>query len=170
VLFLVHRFLSFWWWRRYVSLKLRFLQEPRCVTSQKTPFFHILRSSNIYKLHETSTRIQTFCRNNFYCCNILLYNSLVNCQRQNNSVVIYFIIKRKNASYFTGKHRIWIDVRTSSLDVPAHFPNPSLHTGRSYISKQGGSHVFRPYSNMSKVFRFRFLVESKITCNKRDAK
>jgi hypothetical protein len=33
------RFLSTWWWRRYVPKKRRFLQEPHGVTSQKTPFF-----------------------------------------------------------------------------------------------------------------------------------
>jgi hypothetical protein len=38
--FLVHRFLSHWWWMRYVPTKRRFLQEPRGVTSQKTPFFN----------------------------------------------------------------------------------------------------------------------------------
>jgi hypothetical protein len=37
--FLVNRFLSPWWWRRQVTPKRRFLQEPHCVTSQKTPFF-----------------------------------------------------------------------------------------------------------------------------------
>jgi hypothetical protein len=39
MLFLVHRFLSLWWWRRYVPPKRRFLQEPHGVTSQKTAFF-----------------------------------------------------------------------------------------------------------------------------------
>jgi hypothetical protein len=39
VLFLVHRFLSPWWRRRQVPPKRRFLQEPHCVTSQKTQFF-----------------------------------------------------------------------------------------------------------------------------------
>jgi hypothetical protein len=39
MLFLVHRFLSPWWWRRYVPLKHGFLQEPHSVTSQKTAFF-----------------------------------------------------------------------------------------------------------------------------------
>jgi hypothetical protein len=38
-MFPVHRFLSPWWWRRLVSPKCRFLQEPHGVTSQKTPFF-----------------------------------------------------------------------------------------------------------------------------------
>jgi hypothetical protein len=37
--FLVHWFLSPWWWRRYVPPKHRFLQEPHDLTSQKTPFF-----------------------------------------------------------------------------------------------------------------------------------
>jgi hypothetical protein len=41
VLFLVHRFLSPWWWRRYVPPICRFLQEPHCVTSQKTAFFTV---------------------------------------------------------------------------------------------------------------------------------
>jgi hypothetical protein len=39
VMFLVHRFLSPWWRRRYVPPKRRFLQEPRGLTSQMTPFF-----------------------------------------------------------------------------------------------------------------------------------
>jgi hypothetical protein len=38
-LFLVHRFLSPWWLRPYVTPKRRFLQEPHGVTSQKTPFY-----------------------------------------------------------------------------------------------------------------------------------
>jgi hypothetical protein len=37
--FLVHRFLSPWWWRRYDPSKRRFSQEPHGMTSQKTPFF-----------------------------------------------------------------------------------------------------------------------------------
>jgi hypothetical protein len=39
-LFLVHRYLSPWWWRRYVLPKCRFLQEPHGVTSKKTTFFN----------------------------------------------------------------------------------------------------------------------------------
>jgi hypothetical protein len=39
--FLVHRFLSPWWRRRYVPPKLRLLQRPHSVTSQKTPFFRV---------------------------------------------------------------------------------------------------------------------------------
>jgi hypothetical protein len=35
--FLVHRFFSPWWWRRYVPPKCLFLQEPH--GSQKTTFF-----------------------------------------------------------------------------------------------------------------------------------
>jgi hypothetical protein len=38
-LFLVHRFLSPWLWRRYVPPKRRFLQEPHVVTSHNTTFF-----------------------------------------------------------------------------------------------------------------------------------
>jgi hypothetical protein len=41
-LFLVHRFLSPWWWRPKVPPKRRFLQEPHDVTSQKTAFFILL--------------------------------------------------------------------------------------------------------------------------------
>jgi hypothetical protein len=33
------RFLLPWWWRRYIPLKCRFLQEPHGITSQKTAFF-----------------------------------------------------------------------------------------------------------------------------------
>jgi hypothetical protein len=33
------RFLSSWWWRRYVPRKRRFLQEPQGVASQKTAVF-----------------------------------------------------------------------------------------------------------------------------------
>jgi hypothetical protein len=45
---LVHLFLSFWW-RRYVSPKRWFLQEPHCVTSQRTPFFIVtaVKTSNL---------------------------------------------------------------------------------------------------------------------------
>jgi hypothetical protein len=39
-LFLVHRFLSPWWWMRYVPPKSLFLQEQHGVTSQRTSFFN----------------------------------------------------------------------------------------------------------------------------------
>jgi hypothetical protein len=52
VLFLVHRFLSPWWRRRQVPPKRRFLQEPRGVTTQKTPFFVTI-------LDSTGTRTPT---------------------------------------------------------------------------------------------------------------
>jgi hypothetical protein len=42
MLFLVHWFLSPWWWRRYVTLKRRFLQEPHSLRSQKMAFFRAL--------------------------------------------------------------------------------------------------------------------------------
>jgi hypothetical protein len=48
--FLVHRFLSPWWWRRYVSPKRRFLLEPHGVTSQKTPFLIELLCASSSKL------------------------------------------------------------------------------------------------------------------------
>jgi hypothetical protein len=54
VLFLVHRFLSPWWRRRQVPPKRRLLQEPHCVTSQKTPFFiekSILQTEACKRLH-----------------------------------------------------------------------------------------------------------------------
>jgi hypothetical protein len=38
-LFLVHRFLSPWWWRGYVPPKRRFLEERHDATSQKIAFF-----------------------------------------------------------------------------------------------------------------------------------
>jgi hypothetical protein len=41
-LFLVHRFLSPWWWKYKFPQKRRFLQEPRGVTSQTTAFFWYL--------------------------------------------------------------------------------------------------------------------------------
>jgi hypothetical protein len=49
MLFLVHRFLSPWWRRRYVPPKRRFLQEPHGVTSQKTTFFTVtaVKTSNL---------------------------------------------------------------------------------------------------------------------------
>jgi hypothetical protein len=40
-MFLVHRFLSPWWWRHYIPLKRWFLQQPHGVTSQKMAFFRI---------------------------------------------------------------------------------------------------------------------------------
>jgi hypothetical protein len=48
-LFLVHRFLSPWWRRRWVPPKRRFLQESHGVTSQKTPFFIVtaMKTSNL---------------------------------------------------------------------------------------------------------------------------
>jgi hypothetical protein len=42
-LFLAHRSLSPWWWRRYDPPKRRLLQEPRGVTSQKTPFLLVMQ-------------------------------------------------------------------------------------------------------------------------------
>jgi hypothetical protein len=47
--FLARRFLSPWWWRRYIPPKRRFLQEPHNVTSQKTPFFIVtaVKTSNL---------------------------------------------------------------------------------------------------------------------------
>jgi hypothetical protein len=44
-----NRVLSPWWWRRYVPPTRRFLQEPHCVTSQKTPFFIVtaVKTSNL---------------------------------------------------------------------------------------------------------------------------
>jgi hypothetical protein len=43
------RFLSPWWWRRYVPPKRRFLQEPHGVTSQKMAFFIVtaVKTSNL---------------------------------------------------------------------------------------------------------------------------
>jgi hypothetical protein len=38
---LARRFLSPWWWRRYVPLKHRFLQEPHGVPFQKTTLFTV---------------------------------------------------------------------------------------------------------------------------------
>jgi hypothetical protein len=38
-LFLVRRFLSLWWWRRYDPTKDQFFQQPHGATSQKTAFF-----------------------------------------------------------------------------------------------------------------------------------
>jgi hypothetical protein len=38
-LFLVHRFLSPWWWRWYIRPKHQFLQEPHGITSEKMLFF-----------------------------------------------------------------------------------------------------------------------------------
>jgi hypothetical protein len=54
VLFLVHRFLSPWWRRRYFSRKCRFLQEPHGVTSQKTSFFNLTAFCNLsfYKMEK----------------------------------------------------------------------------------------------------------------------
>jgi hypothetical protein len=48
-LFLARRFLSPWWWRRYVPPKRRFLQGPHSVTSQKTVFFIVtaVKASNL---------------------------------------------------------------------------------------------------------------------------
>jgi hypothetical protein len=48
-LFLVHRFLSLWWRRRYVPPKRRFLQEPHGLTSQNTTFFIVtaVKTSNL---------------------------------------------------------------------------------------------------------------------------
>jgi hypothetical protein len=47
--FLVHWFLSPWWWRSYIPQKCRFLQEPHGVTSQKIAFFIVynVRTSNL---------------------------------------------------------------------------------------------------------------------------
>jgi hypothetical protein len=47
--FLFHWFLSPWWWRHYLPLKCRFLQEPHGVTSPKTPF-HIVTAIDCYPI------------------------------------------------------------------------------------------------------------------------
>jgi hypothetical protein len=48
-LFLDRWSLSPWWWRRHVPPKRRFIQEPRCATSQKTAFFILtaMKTSNL---------------------------------------------------------------------------------------------------------------------------
>jgi hypothetical protein len=48
MLFLVHRFLSPWWRRRYVPPKRWFLQEPHGITSQKTTFFIVTAVKTSY--------------------------------------------------------------------------------------------------------------------------
>jgi hypothetical protein len=50
-LFLVHRFLSTWWWRRLFPPKHRFLQEPHGVTFQRTPFWNVLFLDNVLALN-----------------------------------------------------------------------------------------------------------------------
>jgi hypothetical protein len=50
------RFLSSWWWKRYIPPKRRFLQEPHCVTSQKTTFFkpiqiHLIIAHTYYSIY-----------------------------------------------------------------------------------------------------------------------
>jgi hypothetical protein len=47
-LFLAGRFLSPWWWRRYVPQKRRFLEEPHGVTSQTTEFFIVTAVKTSY--------------------------------------------------------------------------------------------------------------------------
>jgi hypothetical protein len=59
--FLVLRFLSPWWWKRYVPPKRRFLQDPHGVTSQKTQFF-IVTAVNTSNL--TSQLLIQSCRRN----------------------------------------------------------------------------------------------------------
>jgi hypothetical protein len=69
-LFLVHRFLSPWWWRRWVPPKRRFIQDPHDVTSLKTALFIVtaVKISNLTldKLIEvlhltTSVRLWDIC-------------------------------------------------------------------------------------------------------------
>jgi hypothetical protein len=64
--FLIHRFLLPWWRRRYVPPKRRFIQEPRAVTSQKTPFFIVtaVKTSNIRLITNnlTMSRIHIYIR------------------------------------------------------------------------------------------------------------
>jgi hypothetical protein len=50
--FLVHQFLSPWWWRLYVPPKRRFLQEPHDVTPQKTVLF-IGRACSTWQFNNT---------------------------------------------------------------------------------------------------------------------
>jgi hypothetical protein len=45
------RFLSHWWWRRYVPPKRRFLQEPHGVTSQKTLELFISNTSQKIRIN-----------------------------------------------------------------------------------------------------------------------
>jgi hypothetical protein len=66
-LFLVHQFLSPWWWRRYVPPKRRFLKELNGITSQKTPLFIVTTvktpksytKNNVIMLYPTSITLRT---------------------------------------------------------------------------------------------------------------
>jgi hypothetical protein len=55
-LFLAHRFLSPWWWRRYIPLKRWFLHEPHSTTSRKMTFFIVtaMNTSNLTSLPGTA--------------------------------------------------------------------------------------------------------------------
>jgi hypothetical protein len=61
-LFLAHWFVSPWWWRLYVPLKRRFLQESYCVTFQKRAFF-IVQKDLCTEWHIYS---ETSCGSNTY--------------------------------------------------------------------------------------------------------
>jgi hypothetical protein len=59
--FLARRFLSPWWWKRYVPLKRRFLQKSQGVRSQKTIFFRVTSVKissleNLVILHQPKRR------------------------------------------------------------------------------------------------------------------
>jgi hypothetical protein len=49
MLFLAHRFLSPWWWRRYAPLKCRFLQKSQGATSENTAFLNHSRENVNFK-------------------------------------------------------------------------------------------------------------------------
>jgi hypothetical protein len=67
--FLVHLFLSPWWWWREVPPKCRFLQESHGVTFQKTPFFmHVFIHSltNLHGVVLTGTMLPGHCSANVW--------------------------------------------------------------------------------------------------------
>jgi hypothetical protein len=66
--FLVHRFLSPWWRRRYVPPKRQFLQEPHGVTSQKMAFFIIALTYELWEMRAQTFGSSLLCLTNGFHC------------------------------------------------------------------------------------------------------
>jgi hypothetical protein len=67
-LFLVHRFLSPWSWRCYISPNHRFLQEPHSITSQKMQLFIVTAMQTSNLTYVVAHKWHIFYVIAVYCC------------------------------------------------------------------------------------------------------
>jgi hypothetical protein len=142
--FLVHRFLSPWWRRRWVPPKRRFLQEPHGVISQQTSFFIAIKLidcvkdvtwlsyalSQAYSWMSTSSLHWLGCSggenvifliSNFYWKNMNLKSSNPNCLIVKTSQRLSRLLRRYATSLNVWDLMMWMTFINLS--------NPSSHTG-----------------------------------------